>query len=190
MLGFGASLWLCKNWPPLGLVGNKDSGWSVGWVGNIRSVGIWWHHIICHRILRPKILHSLCSTFFRNTAAVSLLVEGIFFIPSGDCTRMICDLKKRKVKRKKWHNTNQNLNNLSSVICVNSNTQRTPASSTKVLGSEDNLMMDPKLSEWHFQHFSQTAPALTELSESIQSDNHDTAKLKVSLWDPPFRQSK
>lgn len=28
-------------------------------------------------------------TFFRKAAAVSLLVEGIFFIPSGDCTLMI-----------------------------------------------------------------------------------------------------
>lgn len=30
------------------------------------------------------------GTFFRNTAAVSLLVAVIRFTPSGDCTRMIC----------------------------------------------------------------------------------------------------
>lgn len=29
------------------------------------------------------------TTFFKKAAAVSLLVEGIFFIPSGDCTLMI-----------------------------------------------------------------------------------------------------
>lgn len=29
------------------------------------------------------------NTFFRKAAAVSLLVEGIFFIPSGDWTLMI-----------------------------------------------------------------------------------------------------
>lgn len=30
-----------------------------------------------------------CATFLRKAEAVSLLVEGIFLIPSGDCTLMI-----------------------------------------------------------------------------------------------------
>lgn len=41
---------------------------------------------------------STMYTFFRKAAAVSLLVEAIFFIPSGDCTLMI--LKTTHMKEK------------------------------------------------------------------------------------------
>lgn len=44
---------------------------------------------VCVSYLQCCVCLSHPITFFKKAAAVSLLVAGIFLIPSGDCTLMI-----------------------------------------------------------------------------------------------------